>query len=139
MEFKKNLNPHPAISFQSLSFTAFALFCFSCTYHKAEEVKPELLNVSYAAEIQPIIEAHCYNCHSENATDPDRPGYAFLDEYESLKRYALKPSVSNANYTTLQARIRFIEYPGMPFQQDPLPESDIQKIETWIKLGAPNN
>jgi hypothetical protein len=73
------------------------------------------------------------------ATDPDKAGYAFLDNLDELRRYALKPSTSNPSMTTLQARIRFVEYPGMPFKKDPLAESDIQKIEAWINAGAPNN
>ena len=100
---------------------------------------PEEVSISYIEDILPIIEANCYSCHSATATHPERPGYAFLDSYEGLKKYALKTSVSNPAYTTLQARLRFIEYPGMPFKEDPLPEAEIEKIEAWIKLGAPNN
>lgn len=97
------------------------------------------MEISYLEEIQPIIEVHCYSCHSLNATHPEKPGYAFLDDYEGLKKYALKTSVSNPSYSTLVARLRFIEYPGMPFKEDPLPDSEIKKIETWIKQGAPDN
>ena len=100
---------------------------------------PEELSVSYIEDIQPIIATNCYSCHSAAATHPEKPGYAYLDDYESLKKYALKQSTSSKSMTTLQARIRFVEYPGMPFKADPLNESDIQKIEEWIKMGAPNN
>lgn len=120
----------------------FIFFVSSCTYDQALEVEPlaaEEMRISYQEDIQPIIATHCYSCHSVNATHPEKPGYAFLDDYEGLMRYALKTSVSNPAYTTLQARLRFIEFPGMPFKEEPLPESEIQKIETWIKMGAPNN
>lgn len=113
----------------------------ACTYHKAEEPVPstETSMVSYEKDIQPIIATHCYSCHSASATDPDKAGYAFLDDFEELKRYALRKSTTNPAYTKLQARIRFIEFPGMPLKSDPLREEDIQKIELWIKAGAPNN
>jgi len=114
-------------------------FLIACTYDKAEEVKPAIFNGSYKTDIQPIIEANCYSCHSSTATDPKRPGYAFFDDFDELKRYALKPSTVNAELTTLQARLRQVEFPGMPFEKDPLPESEIQLIESWINGGAPNN
>lgn len=115
------------------------LFTVGCTYDQASEVTPELQQVSYQDDVKPIIAMHCYSCHTASATDPDRAGYAFLDDFEELKRYALRPSTANASMTKLQARLRFVEFPGMPFKQDPLSESDIQKIEAWIRLGAPNN
>lgn len=112
----------------------------SCTYDEALEIADEQpITVSYESDIKPIIVANCYSCHTASSTDPDKAGYAFLDRFEELQRYALKSSTSNPSMTTLQARIRFVEYPGMPFKQDPLPEEDIQKIEAWIKAGAPNN
>ncbi|MHA6248131.1 hypothetical protein ACXYMU_09360 [Pontibacter sp. CAU 1760] len=115
------------------------LLTAGCTYDQASEVTPALEQVSYQADIKPIVATHCYSCHTANATDPEKAGYAFLDDFEELKRYALRPSTSNASMTKLQARLRFVEFPGMPFKQDPLPEADIHKIEAWIKLGAPNN
>lgn len=131
----------PQIQFPLQAFCLCMLFtAFSCTYNEAPEINvEEPVSISYELDIKPIIAANCYSCHSASATDPDKAGYAFLDKFEELQRYALKPSTSNASMTTLQARIRFIEFPGMPFKQDPLPESDIEKIEAWIKAGAPNN
>lgn len=99
----------------------------------------EEVSISYQKDIKPIIATNCYSCHSATATHPEKPGYAFLDSYEGLKKYALKPSTSNTSMTTLQARLRFVEYPGMPFKEEPLPESEIQKIEAWIQLGTPDN
>lgn len=128
---------------QSVVFRLFmvitALFTQSCTYNEPEEVKPEEIDVSYKEDIKPIIVANCYSCHTASSTDPEKAGYAFLDNYEELKRYALTPSTANASLTKLQARLRFIEFPGMPFKQAPLAENDILIIEAWIKAGAPNN
>lgn len=116
-----------------------ALFAFGCTYDQAADAAPESSNVSYKEDIQPIIATHCYSCHTAASTDPEKAAYAFLDDFEELRRYALRPSTTNASLTKLQARIRFVEFPGMPFKQPPLAESDILKIEAWIKAGAPNN
>lgn len=117
-----------------------SLWAFSCTYDRAEVVpQTNVVSVSYQQDIQPIIALHCYSCHTAAATDPDKAGYAFLDDFEELQRYALKPSTANNRLTKLQARIRFVEFPGMPFKKPPLPEADIQKIEAWIQAGAPQN
>ena len=110
----------------------------ACTYDRAPEAIPNTLQVSYQIDIKPIIATNCYSCHTANATDPHKAGYAFLDNYEELKSYALRPSNANPNLTKLQARIRFVETPGMPLK-GPMPEDDIKKIEAWIKAGAPNN
>ena len=125
--------------FAATLFLIVITFLTACTYDEAAEVDPIISKVSYKDDIQPIISINCYSCHSSIATDPERPGYAFFDDFNELKRYALKPSAVNAALTTLQARLRQIEFPGMPFKRDPLPESEIQLIEKWIKAGAPNN
>ncbi len=125
--------------FAAILFLIVITLLVACTYDKAAEVDPIISNVSYKDDIQPIISINCYSCHSSIATDPERPGYAFFDDFNELKRYALKPSTVNAELTTLQARLRQIEFPGMPFKRNPLPESEIQLIEKWIKAGAPNN
>lgn len=137
-----NTNTYPFTDLLSSIALLGWLFCLftGCTYHEAPLPAPvETVNVGYESDIKPLIATHCYSCHTANASDPEKAGYAFLDNYEELKRYALMPSTANPNLTKLQARLRFVEIPGMPFKQDPLPESDIQKIEAWIKAGAPNN
>ena len=110
-----------------------------CTYDKAQDATPVVPFVSYKDEVKPIIAANCYQCHASTSTDPERPGYAFLDSFSELQRYALKTSTANSAYTTLQARLRHIENPGMPFKKAQLPEIQIVLIENWIKAGAPNN
>jgi hypothetical protein len=110
-----------------------------CVYHDFETIEILPFEGSFNADIKPIIESRCYRCHSTTATDPERPGYAFFDDFAELKYFALKKSVVNPSYTTLQARLRYIESPGMPFNQDPLPEEQIRLIESWIGAGAPEN
>lgn len=125
--------------FISIFIFGATTFLSGCTYNNLSESKPVFSDVSFKDDIQPIMAANCYSCHSSNATDPERPGYAFFDDFDELKRYALKPSPVNAEYTTLQARLRQIEFPGMPFKKDPLPEEEILLIESWIQAGALNN
>ncbi len=79
----------------------------------------------------------CRRRHS--GRHPEKPGYAFFNDFNVLRSYSLAPSTANPNYTKIQARIRHIEFPGMPFNEPMLPEEDIVKIETWIKEGALEN
>ncbi|MDX5435575.1 MAG: hypothetical protein LPK03_00160 [Pontibacter sp.] len=134
------IEPNYRIAAWYLGLTLLVLTTLGCTYNEASEVAPVIISsVSYKQDIVPIMASHCYSCHTASSTHPDKAGYAFIDNYEELKRYALRPSTTNASLTKLQARLRFVETPGMPLNQAPLPESDILKIDAWIKAGAPNN
>ena len=110
-----------------------------CKKNDKEVVEQKGRIISYKNDIEPILISHCYSCHSLSASDPQRPGYAYLDIFEQLKYYALSPSTKNPSYTTIQARLRFIETPGMPYKKAPLNDSLIKKIDAWVKAGAPNN
>ncbi len=110
-----------------------------CTYNKGEEPVPFNSNVSYAVDVKPVLITHCYKCHSDTATNPDRPGYAFFNDFDEIQGVALKASTANPNYTVLIARLKHIESPGMPYLQSPLSDSLIQVIQDWVLVGAPNN
>lgn len=119
---------------------------FSCAYNKVpinelSPVTPLDTNqrlLSFKLDIQPIFEQYCNSCHSSSPTDPiNTPGYALFDDLSELQNYALEPSSADKKYTLIQAQIRFIESPGMPYNKPPLPDSLIKKIESWISLGAP--
>ena len=100
----------------SSSLCLLALFT-SCTNTKKDDVvSAPFFKVTYKADIQPIISSNCYSCNSAKATEPSKPGYAYLDNFEELKQYALIPSFVNSSYTQLQARIRYIELTGMPYK-----------------------
>jgi hypothetical protein len=127
-------------------FSLLGLILLSgCTYDKQAEPIPltpsdTLATVSYSKVIKPILQANCYTCHSDTSKNPEKPGYAFFNNFNELRNdYALKTSPSNTSYTKLIARLRGIETPRMPFKRDPLNDSLIVKIETWIKQGAKEN
>lgn len=111
----------------------------NCTYNKGETPVPFNKNVRYTVDVKPILITHCFKCHSDTATNPDRPGYAFFNNFNEIQNLALKTSTANPNYTVLIARLRHIESPGMPFQETPLSDSLIQVIQDWVLVGAPNN
>lgn len=132
--------------FKNLLYFLLLLCVLNCTYDKAKEITPkpleagcDTMNVTYALTVKPIIEKNCYECHSTTATNPEKPGYAFFNDFNELQNYATQKSVADANYTTLQAAIRHIGSIKMPQNRAQLSECDIRKIEIWIKQGAPQN
>lgn len=130
---------------ENKSWMCFLLACTAllimsnCSYHKGETPVPANPSVSYQKDIKPILITHCYTCHTDTSTNPDRPGYAFFNHFDQLQHEALTHSVVNANYTILIARLKNIESPGMPYKKAPLADSLIQKIQDWVLIGAPEN
>ncbi len=114
----------------------------SCAYNKSDEAivpagaKP---TISYQQDIKPILILKCYTCHSDTATDPEKPGYAFFNNFDVFHQYATSASTANADFSKIIARLRYVESPGMPFNRPKLSEEEIVKIEIWIKEGALNN
>lgn len=84
--------------------------------------------VSYSQDVLPIIEANCYNCHGNGATN----GGVDLDGHAALASWAddgtLFCTINHDNGCSL-----------MPKNQPQLPECDILKIKNWIDEGAQNN
>ena len=119
--------------------TALFLLLNGCTYNKGENPVPVNSNVSYEIDVKPILITHCFKCHSDTATNPDKPGYALFNNFSEVERVALKTSTANPAFTVLIARLKLIESPGMPFREAPLSDSLIQVIQDWVLIGAPNN
>jgi len=117
----------------------------SCEYNKGEDLGPAGPPIDFHAEIEPIIINNCVMCHSDTATNPDKPDPArhlfFLQgsgDFSILQQKALASS-SISGYTLIQARLHHLEQPYMPFNRPALPDSSIRKIDRWVKQGAPLN
>jgi hypothetical protein len=84
--------------------------------------------VSYSDYVKPLLEDHCYRCHSApNLIAPF-----------SLEGYAnVQIRVSSGQ---LYGALNHIQgYQPMPRGEPKLPECDLAKIYSWIRDGAPNN
>lgn len=118
----------------------FLLVAFSIAYYSCvKEIAPlprtaplvlcDSLNIKYSVHIQPIIQTACLDpgCHSVGGGSS---GY-------DLSSYALlKAKVDDSTFVrrVLQGDV----YGWMP-TSGALPLADRQKINCWIKDGAPNN
>jgi len=102
----------------------------ACAYTKKDLIdKPCVLpaNVSYAADIAPILEANCYDCHSGASSLSG----ILLDNYDGLIYYA------NNGY--LYGCITHA--PGfrpMPDSGGKLSDCEIATIKKWIDSGTPH-
>ncbi|NNE15494.1 MAG: hypothetical protein HKN51_10995 [Saprospiraceae bacterium] len=125
------------------------IFVFLCSC-EAEEgpfvTELETIDVSYATDIQPIFTNRCIQCHDQN-----HPTGLDLREGNS---YDLLVNITSSNYApnlrieplSLENSVLWHKVIGdgvfgqqMPPVGDPLSNFDIEKIESWIELGAPDN
>ena len=112
-------------------FIISMLFIVSCTYDKAKLPPPppiinlcDTLNVTYSGAIASIMNAHCNTsgCHASGSPYGDLTNYV-----------GVKAKVDNTTF-----RKRVIIQKNMP-PSYLLPQGDLDKLNCWLKAGAPNN
>lgn len=110
------------------------LYCFqSCYYDNREDLYPTLgscepAEVSYLADIIPIMEAECYVCHNNNLQE----GNVNLEGFSNIKLYVNNGSL----YGSI---VHDPAYSVMPPGGQKINACSIEKIRTWIEAGAPEN
>lgn len=106
----------------------------ACTYHneedyfKTDENTCQTENISFAKDIQPLLNENCISCHS--ASFP--MGNIDLSDYANVAQAAKGGKlVSVIKHQT--------GYPAMPQGQPKLDDCTIAKIEAWVNDGFKNN
>ena len=120
---------------RSVLIFLFALLLSACYYDSEEYLFPELrcdtVNTGYTEVIQPLMETHCYTCHSNRNAPQFGSGLA-LEDFSDVKREADNGSLFGA--------INHEEgYSPMPKNGDKLDDCTLQKFRIWIDNGAPDN
>jgi hypothetical protein len=118
-----------------LLFIALAILLFSsCTYHNEVDyfgdVKDtcNVSNMSFKADIQPILQANCVMCHSSSSA----AGGIKLDSYANVMPHAKSGILSKViNHKFGVA--------AMPQDADKLPKCTISQVDGWITQGYLNN
>ena len=117
---------------KTLFYMSLLLFVVSCYYDNEEELygttECNTEGVTYSQTVLPIIENNCYRCHDAASNF----GNITIEGYDNL----LTIVESGALIGVIK---REQGYSPMPKNEPPLLECDIEKIETWINDGAPNN
>jgi hypothetical protein len=96
---------------------------------------PAASPVSFAKDVQPILENNCLSCHG----DGKQMGKLDLRTRESaLHGGAHGPAIvpGDADGSRLFRRVAGLERPSMPAQGEPLAAAQIATIRAWIEQGA---
>jgi hypothetical protein len=89
------------------------------------------------ADVSPIFEKRCINCHSELGAAKGLR----LDNYEAAMAGGANGAVllaRDASGSELIRRLRGESTPRMPFLSTRLPQEEIDLIVSWIEVGLPN-
>jgi len=116
-----------------INFMALCLVVLSsCYYDSEDKLYPATTcvttNMSYQANIVPILQNNCFVCHSQAAN----LGSVTLEGYTSLMQF-----VNNGKL--LGAIKHESGFSPMPQNAPALDACNIAKIEQWITDGAQNN
>lgn len=108
--------------------------------------------VSFAADIQPILEVACVECHTTTGEGVAASGFAVNDYDSVMKGTDLGPvviagsSISSTLYRVVAGKtdpeIRMPPHHEESWAEGrgaPLGDEEIEKLATWIDQGAKNN
>lgn len=113
-------------------FTGCFLWLSTCQSQNEEELfgipDCDTTDVSWSEDIEPILQGKCYHCHYDNS--PITPF--------SLQGY--RNVLVRVNSGQLNRAVNHLPgYPQMPKDGPKLPACELDRINQWIKDGAPNN
>jgi len=108
---------------------------------KAEQ--PQFQKVTYANDVEPIIQKHCAVCHVSGQQGARESGLV-MDSYESLMKgtpfgQVINPgsAMSSSLYILVSGKDRLTV--TMPHGKKPLSDEEIETIRVWIENGALEN
>ncbi len=106
----------------------------SCANNKKELLSAcDSVNVKFAADIKPIIENNCYNCHAA-ANYTNFGGNIKLENYDDIYSFVDTTVGSGGGILLFDVKTG-----RMPKGRSKLVDCETAKIEKWIKDGALNN
>jgi len=109
---------------------------------KAEQ-QPQLQKVTYADDVDPILQKHCAECHVAGQQGAEASGF-LIDSYESVMQDTRFGPVINPGSATTSSLYIMVAGKGnltitMPHDRDPLSAEEIETIRAWIENGAVEN
>jgi hypothetical protein len=91
--------------------------------------------VSFAAQIAPIFQARCTECHG----GPDPESGLDLSTYEGAMAGSEYGPVIEAGDLDGSLIIDMVASGDMPREGDPMPPEELELLRSWIVEGAENN
>ncbi|MDH3271891.1 MAG: hypothetical protein OEN56_11185 [Gemmatimonadota bacterium] len=97
--------------------------------------RPDAHVASFAAEVLPVFEKYCWECHSDQNAELGLK----LDSYEGVMAGSDYGTVIEPGDPAGSLLIDMIESGDMPEEGDPVAPADLEIIKAWIAEGAENN
>lgn len=99
--------------------------------------------VSFKADIQPILAKSCLECHSAGGAGYEKSGL-LMSSYEDLMKGTRFGAIVKPGDTLTSALIMLVEGRAdpsirMPHHKDPLSKDQIALLRSWVEQGAKNN
>ena len=105
--------------------------------------QPQFQKVTYADDVEPIIQKHCAECHVTGQQGAKASGL-LVDSYESLMKgtsfgQVINPgsAMSSSLYILISGKDKLTL--TMPHGRKPLSDEEIETIRVWIEEGAVEN
>jgi mono/diheme cytochrome c family protein len=91
--------------------------------------------IDYQRQVQPILEKHCLECHSQ---DKRKGGLSLATYEDALDGGRNGPAIRPGNSTRslILHRVTGRVEPQMPKDEDPLSDAEVASIRLWIDQGA---
>jgi mono/diheme cytochrome c family protein len=99
--------------------------------------------VSFRAQLQPLLQKHCAECHQPGGAGNEKSGFA-VDSHASVMqgtKYGPVVVPGSAVSSSLYRLVSGETDPSirMPHGRDKLPDAEIALIQNWIDQGAKDN
>ena len=96
--------------------------------------------LTYQADIKPILDQHCVECHKEGGSGTEKSGL-LMDTYAATMRGTRFGPVVIPGQSINSTLYRLISNKAdpslrMPHDKAPLPDETVSKIKDWIDQGA---
>jgi len=93
----------------------------------------------FESKIRPLLAKHCYECHSEKAEK--LKGNLLLDSADGIAKGGDSGDVIEPGDPSASLLMKSVRNPDPDEQMPPkqkLADSEIEALETWIRIGAPD-
>jgi len=99
--------------------------------------------VSYKAEVQPILKQYCIECHDTGGQGTEKSGLS-MASYENLMQGTrfgaiVKPGDSLTSVLIMLVEGRADPSIKMPHGKASMPQDKIDVLKKWVEQGAKNN
>jgi hypothetical protein len=113
----------------------------ACNQGKVEQ--PQVRKVTYADDVEPIMQRHCAECHAAGKQGAVASGL-LIDSYESLMKGSRVGPVINPGSAMTSSLYILVSGKdnltiNMPHGKTPLGADELETIRVWIENGAVRN